>query len=176
MLRKSRIWGKGKPHSKEGNRAIVEAAIVSASVGVILYCASTAVVQILVRPLDRRMNKIVVGISQLFSAVVFLMMSVHVPQWFGIYYSNKNTMVSYTSERGIRFYLSWNISKQLFSMFFFNLFFSCSDFNLAVVNGFIRKSFLLCDHIYFVSVGFEIHHVISNVVTGDAFFHSFLNQ
>lgn len=135
LLSKSSIWGKGKPHEKEGNRAIVNSSVFWTSICLILYVVSCLVVQILTTPLAIRMRKMVVGISQLFSAVVFLMLSVHVPQWFGIYYSNKNTMVSFTSERGIRFYLSWNLSKQIFSMYFFHLLFSCSVERFSIIFG-----------------------------------------
>jgi len=103
--------------------------------GLFLYVGSTVAVVLLTRPLDRRTNSIVVGLSQIFAAIVFFMMSVNVPQWFGVYHSNKNTMVSFTSGRGIRFSLSWNIWKQLSSMYFFNLYFSCADNKWNVVYG-----------------------------------------
>ena len=147
MLKKSRIWGKGKAHEKEGSLAIIGSTVLCSCIGIVLYSASMVMVQTLVTPLDNRMNQFVVGISLIFSAIVFLMMSVHVPQWFGLYYSNKNTMVSYASARGIRVNLSWNIMKQLSSMFFFNLFFSCTDIDLSVLWGVLRK----CDVVFFVS-------------------------
>jgi len=107
--------------------------------GLFLYVGSTVAVVLLTRPLDRRTNSIVVGLSQIFAAIVFFMMSVNVPQWFGVYHSNKNTMVSFTSGRGIRFSLSWNIWKQLSSMYFFNLYFSCADNKWNVVYGVLSK-------------------------------------
>eukprot|EP00531_Pseudo-nitzschia_arenysensis_P009639 CAMPEP_0116119378 /NCGR_PEP_ID=MMETSP0329-20121206/2606_1 /TAXON_ID=697910 /ORGANISM="Pseudo-nitzschia arenysensis, Strain B593" /LENGTH=715 /DNA_ID=CAMNT_0003613069 /DNA_START=48 /DNA_END=2195 /DNA_ORIENTATION=- len=135
LLKKSRIWGKGKPHAKEANRAIVYSTILNGVVGFFFYVISVAVINILTHPLDNRTNQFVVGVSQVFAAIVFLMMSIHVPQWIGIYHSNKNTMISYTSGRGIRFNLTWNLWKQLISMYFFALYFACADFELSLVWG-----------------------------------------
>jgi hypothetical protein len=92
-------------------------------------------------PLDARANNIVVGFSQLFSGVIFCITSICIPQWFGIYHSNKRMKVSYTSSKEIRFNLSWNLWKQLSSMFFFNLYFSCAAdaTGLSVLWGALRK-------------------------------------
>jgi len=135
LLKKSHIWGKGKEHEESANRAIFEAFIVNSCIGLVGYVLSMVLVHYLVRPLDNRTNSFVVGISQIFAAIVFFMMSINIPQWFGIYHSNKLSMVSFNSKRGIRFSLSWNIWNQLFAMFFFNLYFSCADFDLSVVYG-----------------------------------------
>ncbi len=140
LLKRSRIWGKGKPHAKEANRAIVHSTILNSVVGFFFYIVSVTVVNILTHPLDNRTNQFVVGVSQVFAAIVFLMMSIHVPQWFGIYHSNKNTMISYSSGRGIRFNLTWNLWKQIFSMYFFALYFACADFHLSLVWGAMSKS------------------------------------
>jgi hypothetical protein len=135
MLSKSRIWGKGKEHEKQGKRAIKQAAMMCIIFGCILYGISMVVVRILSNPLDSRANSMVVGFSQIFAGVVFCMLSVSVPQWFGMYHSNKEHQKSYTSERGVRFRLTWILWKQLLSMYFFNLYFSCADVGFSVLWG-----------------------------------------
>jgi hypothetical protein len=139
LLKKSSIWG--KEYKQEANRAIVHASILNGCIGFVLYGVSVIMVHMLTSPLDNRTNSFVVGVSQVFAAIVFLMMSVHVPQWFGVYHSNKDTMCSFTSERGIRFNLAWNIWKHFLSMYFFALYFSCADFELSLLWGALSKSF-----------------------------------
>lgn len=135
LLKSSNIWGTGKPHEKEANKSIFSAAFIQGCIGTTVYAVSVIAIRFLSSPLDTRSNSVVVGLSQLFAGVVFFMMSISVPQWFGIYHSNKSTMVSYTSGREIRFNLSWTIWKDLASMFFFNLYFSCADFGYSVLWG-----------------------------------------
>jgi len=131
----SNIWGKGQGHRKEAKRAIVQATILNVIAGGIFYIVSVAMVRYLVSPLDNRTNYIVVGASLIFSAIVFLMMSINFTQWTGIYHSRKNTSYSFTSARVIRFTLSWNIWKQLLSMYFFTLYFACADVDHSIPRG-----------------------------------------
>lgn len=83
------------------------------------------------------------GLSQLFSGVIFCITSICIPQWFGIYHSSKITKISFTSSKEIAFNLSWNLWKQLLSMFFFNLYFSSANAStgrdLSVLYGAISK-------------------------------------
>lgn len=131
----SNIWGKGQGHRKEAKRAIVQATILNVIAGCIFYSVSIFMVRYFVSPLDNRTNLIVVGNSLIFSAIVFLMMSINITQWTGIYHSRKNTMYSFTSARVIRFALSWNIWKQLLSMYFFALYFACGDVEHSIPRG-----------------------------------------
>lgn len=135
LLSGSEIWGVGKPNEREGQKAITRAATWTCVIGAILYIVTTVVVGKLTDPLDNRTNSIVVGLSEIFAAIIFCMMSVNIPQWFGVYHSNKTTAISFTSGREIRFNLSWNLWKQLMSMYFFNLYFSCADFDLCILYG-----------------------------------------
>jgi hypothetical protein len=140
VLKQSRIWGREESgHYKEGRKAIVQSAVLNCVLGFILYAGSSFMVFMLIDPLDDRANNMVVGFSQLFSGITFCIMSINIPQWFGIYHSNKNTRISYTSGKEIRFSLSWNLWKQLLSMFFFNLYFSCADTGLSVLWGALSK-------------------------------------
>ena len=155
LLKGSEIWGAGKPNEREGQKAITRAATWTCVIGAILYIVTTVVVGKLTDPLDNRTNSIVVGLSEIFAAIIFCMMSVNIPQWFGVYHSNKTTAISFTSGREIRFNLSWNLWKQLMSMYFFNLYFSCADFDLCILYGALSKYCILFNSFSFSFVSFR---------------------
>lgn len=139
----SRIWGEGSEHHAEGRRALHFSMISNCVAGTVLYLGTTVVVRILSTPMDNRANAIVVGLSQLFSGCVFLLMSIMIPQWFGVYHSNKRRVVSYTSSREISMNLSLHLWKQLISMYFFDMYFSCADNGFSVLWGALSKYFFL---------------------------------
>lgn len=135
MLSKSRIWKKGTDHYDEGQKAMVRSGVINCVFWFCVYTGSAAAASHLASPLDERANNIVVGFSQLFAGVVFLMLSYTIPVWFGTYHSNKKFIQSRTSSRGIQFNLSFNIMTEMSSMFFFHLYFSGSDGELSVFYG-----------------------------------------
>jgi len=129
-LNNSSIWSKGTPHYEEGRNAIVRSATVNCFIGFVLYAATTCVVYELGHPLDNRARAICLGASQLFAGVLFLILSIQLSQWFGIYHSNKNkrnSVISFTSGKEIQFHLSWRIWNLLLSMYFFQFYFSTAD-------------------------------------------------
>ena len=165
LLKGSKIWGAGKPNEKEGQKAMTLAATWTCVIGAMLYIVTTVVVGNLTHPLDNRTNSVVVGLSQIFAAIVFCMMSVNVPQWFGVYHSNKMTAISFTSGREIRFNLSSNLWKQLMSMFFFNLYFSCADFDLSILFGALSKYCILFNCFWFSFALFCLCVYVSYFIT-----------
>ena len=141
MLSKSRIWKKGTDHYDEGQKAMVRSGVINCVFWFCVYAGSAAAASQLASPLDERANNIVVGFSQLFAGVVFLMLSITIPVWFGTYHSRKQFIQSRTSSRGIQFNLSFNIMTEMSSMFFFDLYFSGSDGELNVLYGALSTFF-----------------------------------
>uniref|UniRef100_A0A7S4EM18 Uncharacterized protein n=2 Tax=Pseudo-nitzschia australis TaxID=44445 RepID=A0A7S4EM18_9STRA len=136
-LKRSRIWGTNGPYKKEGSKAILYAAVLHGSIGLLLYVVTIIAIPFATSPLDNRTSSIVVGISQFFASIVFYIMSLSVPQWFGVYHSRKIVMISFTSSREIQFTLAWNMWKQLISMYFFTLYFLCVKNYTSVVYGIV---------------------------------------
>ena len=153
MLSKSRIWKKGTDHYDEGQKAMVRSGVINCVFWFCVYVGSATAASRLASPLDERANNIVVGFSQLFAGVVFLMLSITIPVWFGTYHSRKQFIQSRTSSRGIQFNLSFNIMTEMSSMFFFELYFSGSDGELNVLYGalstFFKNNECACVVFYF---------------------------
>jgi len=140
------VWGnshnkKGKgtsssssssPHCyhEEGRKAFFNSMIINLICWFLVYIGTTVLFHVLSHPLDRRASAIVVGFSQIFAGIVFLDMSLHFPQWFGIYGSNQkesSATLSCTSGKAIQFHLSRTLWKHLISMLFFNFYFCAAD-------------------------------------------------
>jgi len=68
---------------------------------IILYVISSLLIHTATHHMDRSMTLIVTGTSRLFAGVLFLILSIDVPKWLGVYYSSnrKTTTTITTSER-----------------------------------------------------------------------------
>ena len=143
-LEKSHLWGshnkskgKGKgtsssnSHYVEGRRAFFRSTIINVTCWFMVYIGTTILFYKLSCPLDERASSIVIGFSQIFAGIVFLMMSIHIPQWFGIYHSPKeikrNNISLARSGKEIQFHVSCKLWNHLISMLFFNLYFCGAD-------------------------------------------------
>lgn len=135
-LSQSSIWS--RPELMEDvRRAVKVTFITNITLGVILYFAISTIVSLLTENMDRRMVDIVMGSSRLFAGFVFFVLSVNMPQWYGVYFMEKRHVATFRSLREVKFNFAWSLWKQISAMFFFNMFFSCRTLQLANVYGVI---------------------------------------
>lgn len=141
-LERSRIWNR-PDRLAVAREAVKWAFVYNIVIGVVLYLGFSIMVSLLTRDMDRRMTDIVIGTSRVFGAVIFFILSVNMPQWFGVYHSRKRRVATFRSLREVRFAFSWSLWKEMATMFFFNMFFSCRTLNNATLYGILGTSPLL---------------------------------
>lgn len=140
---RSRIWSQPERIGDVRN-AMKVTFITNIILGVILYFGVSLTVSLLTENMDRRMTSIVVGTSQLFAGIVFFILSVNMPQWFGFYFTTKRHVATFHSLKEIKFNFSWSLWKQMSAMFFYNMFFSCHTLHLATLKGVLGTCFVGC--------------------------------
>ncbi|KAG7372911.1 hypothetical protein IV203_033635 [Nitzschia inconspicua] len=140
-LIESPTWGRSPERLQEAKRAITTSFYSTIFMGILLYASSSVTVTFWTWEMDRRASDILTGFSRMFAGVVFLLLSINLPQWMGCYFSvvdsYKTNVATFRTIREVRFGLSWNLWKQLASMFVFNLYFSCRTDEYTALYGFL---------------------------------------
>jgi hypothetical protein len=116
-LIKSPTWGKHPGRLQAAIRALNRSFYLTIGGGVVLFLGSSVLINVLTRGMDRRASDIVTGSSRLFAGVIFMLLSFHVPQWMGCYFSvvetYKKRLAIYRTTREIWFCFSWTLWKHL---------------------------------------------------------------
>ncbi|KAG7372924.1 hypothetical protein IV203_033648 [Nitzschia inconspicua] len=140
-LIESPTWGRSPERLQAAKRAITRSFYFNIFLGLLLYAGSSVIITILTWEMDRRASDILTGLSRMFAGVIFLLLSINLPQWMGCYFSVVDTykikVAVFRSTREVRFGLSWNVWKYLASMFVFNLYFSCRTDQFTTLFGFL---------------------------------------
>ena len=142
-IKRSRAWGLSSPQRlDEASSNAKDSFIFHIILGTILYLGTAILVSILTNDMDRRASLISVGFSRLFTGVMCLVLSVNVPQWFGVYHSRnikKNKVSCRKSVKEIRFALGWSLWKLMASFLLYNAYFACSVHPLSTLYGLLRE-------------------------------------
>jgi hypothetical protein len=148
-LERSPKWGVTNVGSSSNDcttakQRLARTLFIHAFLGALLFTGSSALISRLTIGMDRRASDIAVGISRLFAGVIFFILSVNLAQWLGLYYSvsPREKMERITNAKCLRevnFSFAWSIWRQLLTMYFFNLYFSCRTSQFTYLYGFLGK-------------------------------------
>jgi hypothetical protein len=113
----STAWGTTPRRLTQANLNVKRSFIFHILLGLILYLGTGIAVSLLTEDMDRRATLISVGFSRLFAGVMFCVLSINIPQFFGLYHSRnikKNKVSCRKSIKEIRFQFGWSLWKLMF--------------------------------------------------------------
>jgi high-affinity iron transporter len=114
LVNRCEQWPQGL-EKKDALRAITVAAIVASLVAIAVITAVAIPLGILSSSFDTRVSFIIEGVSKIVAAVCILQLSLKMPKWLGVYYSQKRDMEisGGLTLRSIRFNVAWNIWREV---------------------------------------------------------------
>jgi hypothetical protein len=118
-LIQSPTWGRYPDRLQTAIQVLNRSFYLSICGGMVLFLGSSVLINVLTWEMDRRASDIVTGTSRLFAGVIFMFLSIHVPQWMGCYFSIADTyktrIAMYRTTREIWFCFTWTLWKCLVS-------------------------------------------------------------
>ena len=113
-IKRSTAWGTSSNRLKEATVNVKHSFIFHLVLGLLLYLGYGITVALLTKTMDRRAGLISVGFSRLFAGIMLCVLSINIPQFFGLYHSRnikKNKVSCRKSVKEIRFAFGWSLWK-----------------------------------------------------------------
>lgn len=141
-IKHSTAWGETPRRLKEAKLNVKRSFIFHLIIGLIVYLGYGTAVAQLTKTMDRRASLISVGFSRLFAGVMFCVLSINIPQFFGLYHSRnikKNKVSCRKCVKEIRFAFGWSLWKLMSSVILYNGYFACRTQPQAVLYGILSE-------------------------------------
>jgi hypothetical protein len=165
-LAKSHQWEDEK--LSQGYKAITAHSSLSLTLCLGIIAGTAAGIHTSTEGLDIEMIYVLSGLSKIFSAIVLFLLSIHIPTWFSIYYTERMATNVGTTLKALRFHVWWSMLRYNFMIYFFLLPFFCNENNpvfipLSIIFG-IVIGFLIFLGVYFGRTRFNEHKNLIAVV------------
>ncbi|OEU06153.1 hypothetical protein FRACYDRAFT_256190 [Fragilariopsis cylindrus CCMP1102] len=137
-IKRSTAWGTSSNRLQEATVNVKHSFIFHLVLGLLFYLGYGITVALLTKTMDRRAGLISVGFSRLFAGIMLCVLSINIPQFFGLYHSRnikKNKVSCRKSVKEIRFAFGWSLWKLMSSVILYNGYFACRTGPWAVVYG-----------------------------------------
>lgn len=158
-LAKSHQWADDK--RSQGYNAITTHSSLSLTLCLAIISGTAAGIHTSTKGLDLEMIYVLSGLSKIFSAIVLFLLSIHIPTWLSIYYTNRMATNVGTTLKALRFHVWWSMLRYNFMIYFFLLPFFCNENNpvfipLSIIFG-IVVGFLVFFGVYLGRTRFNGH-------------------